>query len=828
MRAAWAIVGAVLVALATAPPALAKVVADTGPLRADVDASPWHLEIQNGAGDLVLERTPWHRRGSKRDTWVSHQRRDLAPRNVGDELGPGRRCLHGHARHRRSVALARGADRAGRQGDRLAACGARGLEHGIDALGIGFEAQDKERYFGFGERSNAHDQRGNTVENYATEGPFQEDERALVPNAFVPGWGFRPRDDAAYYPMPWLLSSAGYGVLIDNTETSYFRLGTDDPDAWSLEVTPVPVDSLQTVVAPAPVTSLDLRFFAGPKPRGVLRRFSAEVGRQPPPEPWFFGPWFQPRSDEANARLLRRSDAPVSVAQTYTHYLPCGSQQGRETTEQERAELFHSLGYAVTTYFNPMICVDYTPVYGQADAAGALTETQQGEPYVYRYNQFVVSQFDFTADAGDGFYGGLLDEALGHGYDGWMEDFGEYHPLDSRSADGTPGTVMHNLYPQRYHCAAWDAVKDEPQQVMRYIRSGWTGAARCAPIVWGGDPTTGWGFDGLRSAVLNGLSMGLSGVGVWGSDIGGFFALFEQELSPELLTRWVQFGAVSGVMRTQADGFQVPEKDRPQVFDPDQMDNWRRWSKFRTQLYPYIRAAAATYRENGLPMMRALVLAYPTDRKAAGIDDEFLFGPDLLAAPVLDPGVTKLPVYLPDGTWIDMWRSVEYVEESGALELGSAKELRGKREVRVPAPLDEMPLFARAGSLFAMLPPDVDTLAPFGDAGGLVHLGDRRNRMELLAFPQGRSSGKFLQKGKLKSVEAEERWRLTVTDNRSRKWDVQASLSTLDDPFKPCAVKVDGKVLRDSAWSYRRGPSVLELEFQAGKGDTKVVVVGAC
>ena len=87
-----------------------------------------------------------------------------------------------------------------------------------------FGARRAERYLGFGERSNAVDQRGREVENYVAEGPFEEDERGVVP-AFVPAWGFHPRDDATYFPMPWLLSTAGYGVLVDNPQTSLFRLG---------------------------------------------------------------------------------------------------------------------------------------------------------------------------------------------------------------------------------------------------------------------------------------------------------------------------------------------------------------------------------------------------------------------------------------------------------------------------------------------------------------------------------------------------------------------------------------------------------------------------
>ena len=175
---------------------------------------------------------------------------------------------------------------------------------------------------------------------------------------------------------------------------------------------------------------------------------------------------------------------------------------------------------------------------------------------------------------------------------------------------------------------------------MRFQRSGWTGTAGCASVVWGGDPSTVWDFDGLQSSVREALTMGLSGISTWGSDIGGFFAIGYDALSPELLARWVQFGAVSGVMRTQADGIAVPEKPRPQVWDADQIDNWRRYTKLRTQLYPYIDAADAFYQRKGVPIMRHLALRWPGDEQAVAREDEFLFGPDLLAAPVLEPEIT--------------------------------------------------------------------------------------------------------------------------------------------------------------------------------------------
>ena len=670
----------------------------------------------------------------------------------------------------------------------------------VTSTEIGFRARPGERYLGFGERSNAVDQRGGEVENYVAEGPYEEDDRAVIP-AFVPAWGYHPRPDTTYYPIPWLLSTAGYGVLVDNPETSFFRLDQDGSGTWSVAVE---------------AARLDLRIFDGPRPADVLRRFVDRVGRQPRAEPFFFGPWYQPRGPDEQAVLasLRESDAPLSVAQTYTHYLPCADQIGREEAERARVQRFHDAGLAITTYFNPMICTSHPRYDGDA-----LVRNLAGDPYVYRYStltSFDVSQFDFTARAGRDLYGELLREAVSHGHDGWMEDFGEYTPLDARAADGSTGSALHNDYPRQYHCGAFAGVAGSPRGLARFVRSGWTGSARCSPIVWGGDPTVGWGFDGLRSVVTNGLTMGLSGVSTWGSDIGGFFALFGNELTPELLVRWIEVGAVSGVMRTQANGIVIPPSPRAQIWDDAVLPHWRRWAKLRTQLYPYLAAADADYRRSGLPIMRHLALAYPDDPVATGVEDAFLFGPDLLAAPVLDEGATSRSVYLPRGDWVDVWRSATYRESDGGLSLGKARLLAGGRSATLPAPLGELPLLARAGTLLTLLPPDVDTLASYGDAAPVTSLAERAGKRVLLAFPRGRSSARLEDGGELRSSEERGRWRLTVRARSRVKWDLQASLATLRHPFRPCDVRVDGRRVE---WSYDAGTSVLTARFGARRGE---------
>jgi alpha-glucosidase (family GH31 glycosyl hydrolase) len=355
-----------------------------------------------------------------------------------------------------------------------------------------------------------------------------------------------------------------------------------------------------------------------------------------------------------------------------------------------------------------------------------------------------------------------------------------------------------------------------PRPLIRFQRSGWTGSARCAYDVWGGDPTTVFGYDGLSSAVKQALSMGMSGVSRWGSDIGGYDSFGPAEkLSPELLERWIEFGAVSGVMRTKGSGLAVPSYRRPQIYDDEVLPVWKRYAKLHTQLYPYLDAADAHYRATGTPLMRQLALVYPADSRAAARDDEFLFGPDLLAAPVVAGGATRRTLYLPRGRWIDLWRSAAYVKRTGAIGLRRGRVLRGGREASLPAPLRELPLLVRAGAVLPMLSADVDTLAAYGHARGLVHLADRRGRLSLLAFPRGVSSSRFYRSESVRSLESPRGrgrgWRLLVLGQRVRTYRVQASLATLARPFVPRMLVVNGRTVPRRRWHYDRRTRVVKF-----------------
>jgi len=674
---------------------------------------------------------------------------------------------------------------------------------GVQALGVGFISEDDERFVGFGERSNAVDQRGWALEHYVADGPYYDDQEYGVMGDLLPDWGTRFRPDTTYFPIPWLLSSRGYGVLIDNDEMSYHRMGSDVADAWSLEVE---------------TASLEMRVFGGPTPVEALGRYTEAVGRQPDDyAPWFFGPWVQTDSD-VQIEEARLSDVPTSLNATYLHYLPCGRHQGREEEQIARTAANHAMGVAIHTYFNPMICVSFEPAFSESEAAGALLQHGDGETYIYDYcsnltSCFEVSQFDFEAENGVAAYKVLTDEALSHGYDGWMEDFGEYTPLDAVSADGATGTAFHNRYVRDYHCGAYAATADAGRPLARFTRSGWTGSPACTPIVWGGDPTTGYDYDGIQSSIYRALSMGTSGVAIWGSDIGGFFALFGRSLDGDMFDRWIAYGGLSVVMRSQKNGVQFPEYDRPQPWDEEHQPVWRLYSKLHTQLFPYIQAAAEDYYATGRPIMQHHVLTHPGDAEATGRDDQYMFGPSILVAPVYVEGATERELYLPEGDWVEWWRSVTYGEEGGTFSLEAIELHEGGQSRSVSAPSPEIPMFVETGSVIPMLSPDVFTLAEYGTDPAIIHASDRDDYLHVLAFPRGETSGRFYDDGTWTSIEADGRWTLTLENDHERTIDLEVSTRTLSTPFDVCGVNLNGAPLPEEAWSYDPATGVLEVTY---------------
>lgn len=621
---------------------------------------------------------------------------------------------------------------------------------GISATAWSFARGPGERFLGYGERSDGADQTGRMVDIWNEEGPWSAG--ALKPAtdpALGDRWQGPPPFDGTNYAMPWFVSSRGYGFLLDTSYPSRFHLASDLPHAWNVQ-TRDPI--------------MRFRVYAGPAPADVVARFTTdpEAGRQPSPGEWFFGPWYEPGSTtgavggpgagaEELARLWREEwDVPLTVAQSYTHYLPCGSHLNAREKERARVAMYHGLGYAVTTYVNSFVCQDHPGgAYQEGDGRGYFVKTPAGTTYPVPYVAWWRSPWhgivDFTSPEAAEWWRSLADDALEDGYDGWMEDFGEYVPPDAVMADGRSGLAAHNEYCTLFHRASDELIRRaRPEPFAQFVRCGYTGTARYARIVWGGDPTEDYSkADGLAAAVSQGISMGLSGVAYWGSDVGGFHPIFTvTPTDDELLIRWLEFGAFSGIMRTQTVEMSnyVPgwPGGRSQVWHDSVRPTWRRYAKLRTQLFPYIWEAAQEYQRTGMPIMRHLALAYPDDPRVYSpeAEYEYLFGSDVLVAPVIEKGATSRELYLPPGEWVDFWEAVSYDEGTGSFDRvsGPVTRVAGGHAITVDAPLDRIPLFVRAGACLRLLPPEVDTLTSLEADPGIVRLPDVAGRERTLSF----------------------------------------------------------------------------------------------
>ena len=250
--------------------------------------------------------------------------------------------------------------------------------------------------------------------------------------------------------------------------------------------------------------------------------------------------------------------------------------------------------------------------------------------------------------------------------------------------DGQPTThaEIHNVYGQLMSRSTYEGLSRLRPNDRAFVltRSSFAGGQRYA-AVWGGDNTADW--SSLRQSVSMMLGLGVSGFSFVGSDISGFV----RPASGELYCRWLQTGVFYPFMRSHTE-LGTPDKE-PWAFGWRFEEINRRTIELRYQLLPYIYNAMQQASETGVPALRPLFMEFPTDEHAASIDDEFMFGADLLAAPVLWQGFTERQVYLPPGDWFDYWTGRRY---------------KGNSTIHVSAPLDSIPMFVRGGGFIFRQP----------------------------------------------------------------------------------------------------------------------------
>jgi alpha-glucosidase/alpha-D-xyloside xylohydrolase len=293
-----------------------------------------------------------------------------------------------------------------------------------------------------------------------------------------------------------------------------------------------------------------------------------------------------------------------------------------------------------------------------------------------------------------GCYWGKHRKLLMQGVDGWWSDEGD--PLDQASR-----LARIRMY--------WDGTQlDRPNQRPYALhRNGYAGMQRYAAFLWSGDVYSTW--ETLRTHIPVAINTALTGIPYWGTDTGGFVPT--KELTGELYVRWFQFSAFCTLFRSHGRAWKLrlpwgwntgetgPTEisnygdaalpDASELHNPDVEPICRKYLELRYQLMPYLYSAVREARYTGLPIMRALWLHYPDDPAAVGRDDEYLWGRDILVAPVAEKGVTSRKLYLPRGIWYDFWTQAK---------------VEGGQEISRDVDLSITPLYVRAGAILPMGP----------------------------------------------------------------------------------------------------------------------------
>jgi alpha-D-xyloside xylohydrolase len=512
--------------------------------------------------------------------------------------------------------------------------------------------------------------------------------------------------------IPWVISSRGYGYLWNSPAIGRAEFG----------------NTLTRWVAEA-AHQIDYWVATG-NPAELLDRYAEATGRAPAFPAWASGFWQSKLRYHNQAQLLsvahehRRRGLPLAcIVIDFFHWTRQGEWRFDPADWPDPAGMvaeLRGMGVEVMVSIWPTVNPD-ADTWEQMDQAGWLVETARGLPLIKPFidtdtgpTKMVAMHFyDPTHPGARAF---VFEQArrnyLALGIKGYWLDACEpaimpVHPESLRLHLGTGAEVI-NAYPLFHTRAFFEGLQGAGEaEGMLLVRSAWAGSQRYGCLLWSGDIRST--FASLRAQVCAGLNAGLSGIGWWTTDIGGFYdGNGNDPMFRELLVRWFQWAVFCPV--TRLHGYRVnndvaqrdPDPDKPygedEELDPkitggdnevwcwgEQVEGILRHCLLtRERLRPYVMRLMAEFSATGAPPMRPLFFDFPDDPAAWGVDDQHMFGPDLLIAPVLEFGARSRSVRLPAGSrWTEVW---------------SGRSLEGGQVVEVDAPLERIPVFAREGA----------------------------------------------------------------------------------------------------------------------------------
>ncbi len=438
-----------------------------------------------------------------------------------------------------------------------------------------------------------------------------------------------PETDQMYKPVPFFMSNRGYGVFMHTSAPATCDFGASYIGADRIFMKD---------------EKMDFFFFIG-EPKEILDEYTNITGKSPMLPLWSFGTWMSRISyftqDEGLdiAKQLRANKIPADVIHFDTGWFGVDWQCDYEFSKDRFADPVAMLKTLKDKNFHT--CLWQLPYFTPKNALFSeiiekglnVRNDAGGMPYE-------DAVLDFSNPEAVKWYQGHIAHLLSEGVATIKCDFGEAAPLGGLYHSGKTGLYEHNLYPLRYNKALWEVINRETGEGIIWARSAWAGSQRYA-LHWGGDAATT--NTGMLGDLRGGLSFGLSGFSFWSHDIGGFVTASPEEI----YRRWLPFGFLSS--HSRAHGAPPTE---PWLISKDFTDAFRACAEMKYKLMPYVYAQAKDCSNRGLPMVRALFIEFPGDPGAWNVEDEYMFGSQILVAPLLESG-TERTCYLPKGKWID-------------------------------------------------------------------------------------------------------------------------------------------------------------------------------
>lgn len=450
-----------------------------------------------------------------------------------------------------------------------------------------------------------------------------------------------PETDQMYKPIPFFMSNRGYGMFMH----------TSAPVTCDFGATYIGLNKMFMGDE-----NLDLFVFFG-EPKDILDEYTDLVGKPGMPPLWSFGTWmsrityFSEKEGYDVAANIRKNKYPCDVIHFDTGWFDVDWQCDYKFSENRFQNPLQMLKDLKSQGFH--VCLWQLPYFTPKNRY--FPELIKKDMYVKNGNGELPYEdvvLDFSNPETVNWYQNKLAGLLNIGVSAIKVDFGEAAPLNGIYASGKSGWYEHNLYPVRYDMAVSEITKKLHNENIMWARAAWAGSQRY-PLHWGGDAATT--NTGMLGTLRAGLSFGLSGFSFWSHDMGGFV----KSTPEDLYCRWLPFGFLTS--HTRAHGAPPTE---PWLYDSKRVqDVFRKSAEMKYRLMPYVYAQAKECTEKGLPMLRALFVEFPDDPGAWKVDDEYLFGSQILVAPLLESGITGRTVYLPEGKWIDY--QTENVYEGG-------------------------------------------------------------------------------------------------------------------------------------------------------------------